>query len=92
MTVPNPKIAAALVPARCEFGPETQCTLSFGPVAAPDFHDQVLPRHALKVAHFRSMRISHDIYTKAPKEAPVAMAKTYRDGGAPYMPVEEPGE
>jgi phosphomethylpyrimidine synthase len=64
-------------------------------------HDETMPKEAHKVAHFCSMcgpkfcsmRISHDIRAEAEKQdGMAAMAQKFREGGALYIPAEEPAE
>lgn len=86
----------ALSRARFEFRWEDQFNLSLDPETARDFHDQTLPKDALKVAHFCSMcgpkfcsmKISHDIRAEAQREGMEVMAEKFRKGGTIYVPAQ----
>ena len=51
----------ALSKARFEFRWEDQFNLGLDPVTAREFHDETLPAHGAKVAHFCSMKITQDV-------------------------------
>ncbi|OWO91575.1 phosphomethylpyrimidine synthase ThiC [Rhizobium esperanzae] len=59
------------------------------PDTARSYRDETLPKEAHRVAHFCSMRISHNIRAEAQKEGLDAMAAKYRQGGDLYMSVVE---
>src|ERR1700676_5185879 len=85
----------ALSRARFEFRWEDQFNLGLDPETAREFHDESLPKEAMKTAHFCSMcgpkfcsmKISHEIRDAAGAQNDVAiagmaeMAEKFRDGG-----------
>ncbi|MFC3068770.1 phosphomethylpyrimidine synthase ThiC [Phenylobacterium soli] len=91
----------ALSRARFEFRWEDQFNLGLDPETAREFHDETLPKEAMKTAHFCSMcgpkfcsmKISQDIRDAARQQNEVAsgmdeMAKKFRDtGGEILVPV-----
>ena len=79
----------ALSRARFEFRWEDQFNLSLDPETARSMHDETLPKEAHKVAHFCSMRISHDIRAEAQKDGMARMAEKFREGGDLYIPLED---
>ena len=79
----------ALSRARFEFRWEDQFNLSLDPETARSMHDETLPKEAHKVAHFCSMRISHDIRAEAQKDGMARMAEKFREGGNLYIPLED---
>jgi phosphomethylpyrimidine synthase len=96
----------ALSRARFEFRWEDQFNLGLDPETAREFHDESLPKEAMKTAHFCSMcgpkfcsmKISQDIREAARSQNEVAsgldeMAKKFREsGGEILVPVTPPGE
>jgi phosphomethylpyrimidine synthase len=82
----------ALSKARFEFRWEDQFNLSLDPVTARAFHDETLPAHGAKVAHFCSMcgpkfcsmNITHDIRAHAAEMARKA-AEFRERGGEIYV-------
>ncbi len=81
----------ALSKARFEFRWEDQFNLALDPVTARAYHDETLPAHGAKVAHFCSMcgpkfcsmKISHDIREAAEKdEGFKAMSEKFRQEGS----------
>jgi phosphomethylpyrimidine synthase len=91
----------ALSKARFEFRWEDQFELSLDPTTAREFHDETLPAHAAKVAHFCSMcgphfcsmRISQDVRDYAASlEIEQGMrdkAKEFKEaGGELYVPAK----
>jgi phosphomethylpyrimidine synthase len=82
----------ALSRARFEFRWEDQFNLSLDPVTARAFHDETLPAHGAKVAHFCSMcgpkfcsmQITHDVRAHAAEMA--RKAEEFRErGGEIYV-------
>jgi phosphomethylpyrimidine synthase len=79
----------ALSKARFEFRWEDQFNLALDPVTAREYHDETLPAHGAKVAHFCSMcgpkfcsmRISHDIRVDA-ERGMQDKAREFREGGS----------
>jgi len=84
----------ALSRARFEFRWEDQFNLGLDPETARDYHDESLPKEAMKTAHFCSMcgpkfcsmKISQDIRDAARGQNDVAagmaeMSRKFRDGG-----------
>jgi phosphomethylpyrimidine synthase len=94
----------ALSRARFEFRWEDQFNLGLDPETARKYHDETLPKEAMKTAHFCSMcgpkfcsmKISQDIRRDAQAQNDVAtagmdeMAKKFREtGGEVYVPAAE---
>ncbi len=89
----------ALSRARFDFRWEDQFNLSLDPVTARAYHDETLPAHGAKVAHFCSMcgpkfcsmQISHDLREAAAGMA--AKSAEFREGGgALYVAAASTGE
>ena len=89
----------ALSRARFDFRWEDQFNLSLDPVTARAYHDETLPAHGAKVAHFCSMcgpkfcsmQISHDLREAAAGMA--AKSAEFREGGgALYVAAASRGE
>ncbi|HUF51446.1 MAG TPA: phosphomethylpyrimidine synthase ThiC [Longimicrobiales bacterium] len=79
----------AISKARFEFRWEDQFNLALDPVTAREYHDETLPAHGAKIAHFCSMcgpkfcsmKLSHDIRDAA-EAGMLAKAKEFRDAGS----------
>lgn len=92
----------ALSKARFEFRWEDQFNLALDPVTARAYHDETLPAHGAKVAHFCSMcgpkfcsmKISHDIRNAAEQdEGFKAMSERFKEkGGEIYIDKESAAE
>jgi phosphomethylpyrimidine synthase len=90
--------------ARFEFRWEDQFNLGLDPETAREYHDESLPKEAMKTAHFCSMcgpkfcsmKISQDIRAAASAQNDVAeglagMAQKFRDGGGEIQVKVDPG-
>jgi phosphomethylpyrimidine synthase len=86
----------AISRARFEFRWEDQFNLGIDPETAREYHDETLPKEAMKTAHFCSMcgpkfcsmKISHEIRDASDRQNDVAtvgmaeMAEKFREGGS----------